>query len=218
MDFEYSPRVEELRRRVRDFMEDRVLPVVPDWEREVAAGNPHPQCMEDLKAIAKSEGLWNLFLPALRDDEPGTRLDQPRIRAARRDHGSRAVGGGGVQLQRARHRQHGAAAPVRDAGAARAAGSCRCSRGAIRSCFAMTEPDVASSDATNIRTRIRRDGGEYVVNGRKWFITGAAHPNCRLAIVMGVTDAGGRAASPAQHDARADGRAWRRRSFATCRS
>ena len=74
MDFEYSPRVEDLRRRVREFMDDRVLPEVPGWERDVAAGNPHPPCMEQLKALAKSEGLWNLFLPGLRDDEPGTRL------------------------------------------------------------------------------------------------------------------------------------------------
>ena len=74
MDFEYSPRVEQLRQRVREFIDDRVLPVVPQWRRDVAAGNPHPPCMEDLKALARSEGLWNLFLPALRDDEPGTRL------------------------------------------------------------------------------------------------------------------------------------------------
>ncbi len=81
MDFEYSPKVEELRARVREFMDRYVIPNNTRWRREVAAGLNPPPVVEELKPIAKSEGLWNLFLPGLKADEPGTRLDQPRIRA-----------------------------------------------------------------------------------------------------------------------------------------
>jgi len=189
MDFEYSPRVEDLRRRVREFMEDRVLPEVPGWERDVAAGNPHPPCMEDLKALAKSEGLWNLFLPGLRDDEPGTRLANleyaplaeimGRVMWASEVFNCSAPDTGNMEIL------HLFATPEQ-----REQWLLPLLQGEIRSCFAMTEPDVASSDATNIRTAIRREGNEYVINGRKWFISGAAHPHCRVAILMGVTDSG----------------------------
>ena len=187
MDFEYSPRVEQLRQRVREFMEDRILPTVPEWERDVAAGNPHPQCLEDLKAIAKSEGLWNLFLPALRDDEPGTRLTNleyaplaeimGRVMWASEVFNCSAPDTGNMEILHLFATQQQREQWLRPL-----------LGGQIRSCFSMTEPDVASSDATNIQTTIRRDGDAYVVNGRKWFISGAAHPNCRVSIVMGVTD------------------------------
>jgi len=190
MDFEYSPRVEQLRQRVREFMEDRILPVVPEWERDVAGGNPHPQCLEDLKAIAKSEGLWNLFLPALHDDEPGTRLANleyaplaeimGRVMWASEAFNCSAPDTGNMEIL------HLFATPEQREQWLRPL-----LEGRIRSCFSMTEPDVASSDATNIQTTIRRDGDHYVVNGRKWFISGAAHPHCRVSIVMGVTDPNG---------------------------
>jgi acyl-CoA dehydrogenase len=189
MDFEYTPRVEQLRRTVREFMDDRVLPEVPGWEREVAAGNPHPPCMEQLKALAKSEGLWNLFLPGLRDDEPGTRLANleyaplaeimGRVLWASEVFNCSAPDTGNMEIL------HLFATPPQREQWLRPL-----LEGEIRSCFAMTEPDVASSDATNIRTSIRREGDDYVINGRKWFISGAAHPHCRVAIVMGVTDSG----------------------------
>ncbi|MCM2313441.1 MAG: acyl-CoA dehydrogenase family protein [Steroidobacteraceae bacterium] len=189
MDFEYTPRVEQLRRTVREFMDDRVLPEVPGWQREVAAGNPHPPCMEQLKALAKSEGLWNLFLPGLRDDEPGTRLANleyaplaeimGRVLWASEVFNCSAPDTGNMEIL------HLFATPPQREQWLRPL-----LEGEIRSCFAMTEPDVASSDATNIRTSIRREGDDYVINGRKWFISGAAHPHCRVAIVMGVTDSG----------------------------
>jgi acyl-CoA dehydrogenase len=190
MEFDYSPRVEDLRRRVRDFIEDRILPVVPEWTREVAGGNTHPQCLEDLKALARAEGLWNLFLPALRDDEPGTRLSNleyaplaeimGRVTWASEVFNCSAPDTGNMEIL------HLFATPAQ-----REQWLVPLLEGRIRSCFAMTEPDVASSDATNIRTSIQRDGVDYVVNGRKWFISGAAHPHCRVAIVMGVSDAEG---------------------------
>ncbi len=187
MDFGYSAKVDQLRVAVSDFIEDRVLPAVPEWQRDVAAGNPHPPCMEQLKALARSEGLWNLFLPGLRDDEPGTRLTNleyaplaeimGRVLWASEVFNCSAPDTGNMEIL------HLFATPQQ-----RQEWLLPLLNGEIRSCFAMTEPDVASSDATNIRTSIRREGGDYVVNGRKWFISGAAHPHCRVAIVMGVTD------------------------------
>jgi len=156
----------------------------------VAGGNPHPQCLEDLKAIAKSEGLWNLFLPALHDDEPGTRLANleyaplaeimGRVMWASEAFNCSAPDTGNMEIL------HLFATPEQREQWLRPL-----LEGRIRSCFSMTEPDVASSDATNIQTTIRRDGDHYVVNGRKWFISGAAHPHCRVSIVMGVTDPNG---------------------------
>ena len=187
MDFAYSPRVETLRQRLRDFMDEYVLPRVPDYRRAVHQGRWPPPFLKDLQALARSEGLWNLFLPSLADDEPGTRLSNleyaplaeimGRIEWAPEVFNCNAPDTGNMELLHmfgtAEQKQRWLA-PLLD--------------GEIRSCFAMTEPDVASSDATNIQASIRPQGDHYVVNGRKWFITGAADPRCRISILLGVTD------------------------------
>lgn len=187
MDFAYPPKVEQLRRKLLDFMENYVLPNLPLWHRELDAGHAHPPCMEDLKELARSEGLWNLFLPTLADDAPGMRLTNleyaPLAEIMGRVHWSAEVFNcsapdtGNMELLHL----------FGDA-AQRERWLTPLLEGRIRSCFAMSEPDVASSDATNIQLSIRRDGDDYVINGRKWFISGAAHPLCRFAIVMGVTN------------------------------
>jgi acyl-CoA dehydrogenase len=189
MDFAYSPKVEALRGQLRAFLDQRVVPEIGAWQREVEEGVYPPSMIEPLKAEARAQGLWNLFLPGLRTDEPGTRLTNleyaplaeimGRVVWASEVFNCSAPDTGNMELlhlfaspaQRKRWLR-----PLLD--------------GEIRSCFAMTEPDVASSDATNIRTSIRREGEHYVINGRKWFITGAADPRCRICILMGVTDPG----------------------------
>jgi len=187
MDFGYSPKVEELRIRVRNFMDEYILPRVRQYKEEVHAGIFPVSFMEDLKALAKSEGLWNLFLPHLKDDEPGTGLTNleyaplaeimGRIGWASEVFNCNAPDTGNMELL------HMFATPAQ-----REEWLIPLLNGEIRSAFAMTEPDVASSDATNITTLIKRDGDDYVINGRKWFITNAAHPNCRIFILMGKTD------------------------------
>ena len=187
MDFAYSPRVEELRCRVREFMEDHVLAAVPLHESELAAGHAHPPCLEDLKALARAEGLWNLFLPGLRDDEPGTRLTNLEYAPLAEIMG-RIAGPPRCSTAARRTPATWRLLHLFATAAQREQWLLPLLEGAIRSCFAMTEPDVASSDATNIQTRIRREGDAWIVNGRKWFISDAAHPHCRVAIVMGMTD------------------------------
>ena len=187
MDFAYSPRVEDLRARVGAFMEAHVVPRIGAWQREVEAGVWPPSMIGPLMAEAKAQGLWNLFLPGLRDDEPGTRLTNleyaplaeimGRVFWASELFNCSAPDTGNMELL------HLFASPEQ-----RRQWLVPLLNGKMRSCFAMTEPDVASSDATNIRTEIRRDGANYVINGRKWFITGAADPRCGLCIVMGVTN------------------------------
>ena len=187
MDFAYTPKVEELRRRVRDFLDDHIVPRIGQWRDEVHAGHYPVSFLEDLKTLAKSEGLWNLFLPALADDEPGTRLTNleyaplaeimGRVSWASEVFNCNAPDTGNMELL------HMFATPQQ-----RERWLVPLLNGEIRSAFAMTEPDVASSDATNITTSIRRDGDDYVIDGRKWFITNAARPNCRILIVMGKTD------------------------------
>jgi len=186
MDFAYSPRVEEMRRRLGDFMDNYVLPRVPDYEHAVRAGTWPPVFFDDLKTMARSEGLWNLFLPSLADDEPGTRLSNleyaplaetmGRIEWAPAVFNCNAPDTGNMELLHmfgtAKQKQRWLTPLL---------------NGEIRSCFAMSEPDVASSDATNMQTSIQRSSDDYVINGRKWFITGAADPRCRIAILMGVT-------------------------------
>lgn len=187
MDFGFSPRIQALQAQVQRFMDDLVLPSNRDWQRYADAGYYPSDVVEPLKLQARAAGLWNLFLPDLREDEPGLRLSNleyaplaeimGRVPWASEVFNCSAPDTGNIELlhlaatpEQARQWM----APLLD--------------GTIRSCFAMSEPDVASSDATNISTRIRRDGDDYVVNGRKWFITGALHPACRLAIVMGVSN------------------------------
>jgi acyl-CoA dehydrogenase len=188
MDFSYSPKVEALRQKLNAFMEEHVYPAEPVYEEQMrAAGDPHyfPPVIDQLKKEARSLGLWNLFLPdtghgaglKVQEYAPLAEitgrspfLAPEAINCAAPDTGNMeilAMFGTPEQKQRW-------LAPLLE--------------GEIRSCFSMTEPDVASSDATNIRTRIERDGDHYVIDGRKWFSSGAASPRCKVAIVMGVTN------------------------------
>ncbi|MFO1467963.1 MAG: acyl-CoA dehydrogenase family protein [Steroidobacteraceae bacterium] len=187
MDFAYSPKVQALRTEVRSFMDDLILPRLRDWHEEVQAGQYPVSFMEELKRLARERGLWNLFLPALKADEPGTRLTNleyaplaeimGRVPWASEVFNCNAPDTGNMELLHLfatdRQRQDWLV-PLLE--------------GRIRSAFGMTEPDVSSSDATNIQTSIRREKDDYVINGRKWYITNASHPNCRLLIVMGKTD------------------------------
>ena len=197
MDFEYSPQVLARRGRLEDFIERYVLPYNGAWHRSVAQGVFPPPFMDDLKALAKAEGLWNLFLPGLQDDEPGERLSNleyaplaevmGRLPWASEVFNCSAPDTGNMELL------HLFATPEQNRQWLRPL-----LEGEIRSAFAMSEPDVASSDPTTLQTRMRHEGDQLVLNGRKWFITGAAHPNCKLLIVMcrsGAEDA----AKHAQH-------------------
>ncbi len=184
MDFAFSPRVEALRRQLQDFMDAHVVPRHAQWLAEARGGGLPVSFMADLKALARSEGLWNLFLPGLRDDEPGTRLSNleyaplaeimGRIPWASEVFNCSAPDTGNMELL------HLFASPAQ-----RQRWLLPLLAGEIRSAFAMSEPDVASADASNVQTLIRRDGEHYVLNGRKWFISNACHPQCRLLIVMG---------------------------------
>jgi acyl-CoA dehydrogenase len=187
MDFSLSATSKRLATRLNEFMDDYIVPRIGLWNDEVRAGNYPVSFMEDLKNIARSEGLWNLFLPHLRDDEPGTRLTNleyaplaeimGRVPWASEVFNCSAPDTGNMEVLH-----------LFATDAQRKEWLEPLLNGEIRSAFAMTEPDVASSDATNIQTSIRRDGNDYVINGRKWFITNANHPICKLFIVMGKTD------------------------------
>ncbi len=188
MDFSYSARVEEYRSRLSEFMERHIYPAESTYDEQMkASGDPHhhPPILEELKTEARRRGLWNLFLP---DPDDGAGLSvleyaplaeitgrSPHIapealNCAAPDTGNmELLHMFGTDEQKGRWLEPLLA-------------------GEIRSCFGMTEPDVASSDARNIRTRIERDGDSFVVTGRKWFSTGAASPRCRVAIVMGKTN------------------------------
>jgi len=187
MDFALSARAEDLRERLRDFADTVIDPATPTYYAQVAeSGDPHfhPPVMEELKAKARALGFWNLFLP---DDEHGaglTNLDyaplcelmgrSPLLAEATN---CSAPDTGNMELL------HQFATPLQ-----REQFLQPLLEGEIRSCFAMTEPWVASSDATNISSRIERDGDHYVVNAHKWWTSGAASPRCSFAILMGVSD------------------------------
>jgi acyl-CoA dehydrogenase len=187
MDFSHSPANLALQGRVRDIMDRLVLPSNRDWHRWADAGEYPLDVIEPLKACAKAEGLWNLFLPGLKPDEPGTRLSNTeyaplaeimgRVPWASEVFNCSAPDTGNIELL------HLYATPAQRERWLRPL-----LEGTMRSCYAMSEPDVASSDPTNLETSIVRDGDELVINGRKWFITGALHPLCELVVLMGVSD------------------------------
>jgi acyl-CoA dehydrogenase len=187
LNFDHSEKVLELRARLEAFMDEFVYPNERVFEEQLAAAESRwtvPPIMDELKAEAKEAGLWNLFLPEFEYGAGLTNLEYAplcevmgRSPIAPEVFNCNAPDTGNMEVlvrygtseQKERWLE-----PLL--------------RGEIRSCFAMTEPDVASSDATNIRARIERDGDEYVVNGRKWWSTGAGDPRCEIAIVMGKTD------------------------------
>jgi acyl-CoA dehydrogenase len=187
MDFTYSRKVLDLQEKLRGFMDNLVLLHNERWLNEVEAGSYPLELIDELKAQAKASGLWNLFLPGLRDDEPGTRLTNleyaplaeimGRIPWSAEVFNCSAPDTGNMEIL------HMFATPQQ-----REQWLKPLLEGDIRSVISITEPDVASSDPTNLRTSIRRDGDDYVINGRKWFNTGAMHPRARMLIVLGVTD------------------------------
>ncbi|MDP6269734.1 MAG: acyl-CoA dehydrogenase family protein, partial [Alphaproteobacteria bacterium] len=186
MDFEYSERVVELQAQLTAFMDEHVYPAEPVYDAQVGEGErwAQPAVMEELKATAREAGLWNMFLP---ESEVGAGLSNleyaplceimGRSMIAPEVFNCSAPDTGNMEvLERYGSDEHKERwlKPLL--------------AGEIRSGFAMTEPQVASSDATNIEATILRDGDDYVINGRKWWTSGAPHPHCRILIFMGKTD------------------------------
>jgi acyl-CoA dehydrogenase len=189
MDFGFDHKTAELQQRLLEFMDECVYPAEARFQAEVASADDPwgtPAVLEELKAEARGRGLWNLFLPRTHEFGAGlTNLQYAplaeitghnpwiapeAINCSAPDTGNmELLSLFGTEEQRERWLEL-----LLD--------------GTIRSAFSMTEPDVASSDATNIATRIERQGDEYVINGRKWWTSGAMSPRCELLIVMGVTD------------------------------
>ena len=184
MEFALSPQAEKLSARMWDFMRAEVFPAEPVYARYLREHGPHehPPVMEKLKASARERGLWNLFLPS----ESGlSNLDYAAVAEisgwspviAPEAINCQAPDTGNMELLHlfgTAEQKERWLRPLLD--------------GEIRSGFSMTEPDVASSDATNITTQIRRDGDEYVINGRKWWTSGALDDRCAVFILMGKTD------------------------------
>jgi acyl-CoA dehydrogenase len=190
MDFDFSPKVQDLQSRVKAFLNEHILPAEPVFEAQMkgfrSAGNPwqEPPVMEELKHKAKAAGLWNLFLP---DSTLGAGLSNLEYAPLAEIMGRSIIGSEpfncsapdtgnmetivryGTPAQQDRWLK-----PLLE--------------GTIRSGFAMTEPAVASSDATNIEARIERDGDHYLINGRKWWTSGANDPRCKVLIFMGKTN------------------------------
>lgn len=185
MEFEYSDKVKDLLRRLQAFMDEHIYPNEQRFFDEAERNRWLPtRIIEELKPKARAAGLWNLFLP---DSEYGAGLTNleyaplceimgrsamaPEVfNCSAPDTGNMEVL---VRYGTPEHKERWLKPLL---------------AGEIRSCFAMTEPAVASSDATNIQASIVRDGGEYVINGRKWWISGAGDPRCKIAIFMGKTD------------------------------
>jgi acyl-CoA dehydrogenase len=188
MEFEFSPAARELRERLVAFMQERVIPAEATYRQQMAASGDdhfHPPIIEDLKVEARGRGLWNLFLPHATEWTQGlSNLDYAPLaeimgrsplaseatNCAAPDTGNMEI----LTMFGTPEQQDRWLVPLLE--------------GEIRSCFAMTEPAVASSDATNIECSIRREGDEYVINGRKWWTSGAASSRCKVAILMGKTD------------------------------
>ena len=188
MDFAFSTKVEDLRKQLLDFMDSHIYPAERIWNEQVAAlPDPHhsPPVMEELKKEARARGLWNLFMPdpaygaglTVSEYAPlaeitgrAAHIAPEALNCAAPDTGNmEIIAEFGTDEQKKQWLQ-----PLLD--------------GEMRSAFAMTEPAVASSDAGNIAARIERDGDHYVINGRKWWTSGAADPRCRILVFMGVTN------------------------------
>ena len=197
MDFDYSPRQKEIVRRVSDFMDEHIYPAVPIYEEQANSGERWKviPVVEELKAKAKAAGLWNMFMPPWAGHPPvddtfkfeGVQLTNleyapicelfGRIGFASEVFNCSAPDTGNMEvLERfgTLEQKERWLRPLMN--------------GEIRSAFLMTEPRVASSDATNIETEMRRDGDEYVINGLKWWSSGVGDPRCKVAIVMGKTN------------------------------
>lgn len=189
MDFSYSQKTQDLQQRLTAFMKEHVYPNEKVYEQQLNSQPDRwsqvPPIMEELKQKAKNEGLWNLFLP---DSEYGAGLNNQEYAPLCEIMGRSLIGpevfncgapdtGNMEVLVRygTEEQKKEWLEPLLN--------------GEIRSCFSMTEPDVASSDATNISATITRDGDEWIVNGRKWWSSGAGDPRCKIAIVMGKNDA-----------------------------
>jgi acyl-CoA dehydrogenase len=188
MDFEYSPKVAALREQVRGFIDSHILPREHEFEQQLAASPwETPAVVEELKAEARKQGLWNLFLPpvygeyspGLTNAEYAPLAEQMgRVTWASEVFNCSAPDTGNMEVLA----KYGNEAQRKQWLEPLLAGE-------IRSAFAMTEPAVASSDATNIATSMLREGDEYVINGRKFYASGACRKQCRILIVMGKTDA-----------------------------
>ena len=197
MDFDYSPRQKEIVRRVSDFMDEHIYPAVPIYEEQANSGERWKviPVVEELKAKAKAAGLWNMFMPPWAGHPPvddtfkfeGVQLTNleyapicelfGRIGFASEVFNCSAPDTGNMEvLERfgTLEQKERWLSPLMN--------------GEIRSAFLMTEPRVASSDATNFETEMRRDGDEYVINGLKWWSSGVGDPRCKVAIVMGKTN------------------------------
>ncbi len=187
VEFEFSARSLELQKQLRDFIESRVVPAEPVYQQQVEeSGDPHfhPPVMEELKAHARGRGLWNLFLPNEKWGAGLSNLDYAPLcelmgrnlltaeatNCAAPDTGNMEI----LAEFGTPEQQEQWLLPLLN--------------GDIRSCFAMTEPWVASSDATNLESRIERDGDHYVVNAHKWWTSGAASKRCKVAILLGVSN------------------------------
>jgi acyl-CoA dehydrogenase len=187
MDFAFTPRVEELRQKLLDFMDSHVYPAEAVYRQQVEeSGDPHfhPPVMEDLKKEARARGLWNLFL---RNEKWGAGLKNLEYAPLAEITGRSQIAPEALNCNAP---DTGNMEILAEFGTAEQKEEWLVPllEGEIRSGFSMTEPEVASSDATNIRLSIRRDGDDYVLNGRKWWTTGAMSARCRVLIVMGVTD------------------------------
>ena len=187
--FQVSPRAKEIYGRLRDFMAAHVYPNEAEFHRQIETGERWQPValMEELKTRARAEGLWNLFLPESEEGAglsnleyaPMAELMGRSVHFAPEVFNCSAPDTGNMEVLVRYGSEEQKERWLRPLLA-----------GEMRSCFAMTEPEVASSDATNIQASIRREGDEYVVNGRKWWTSGAGDPRCKVAIFMGKTDTG----------------------------
>jgi acyl-CoA dehydrogenase len=187
MDFDLSERAEHWRGRLQAFFDREVLPRHRAWLDHVAMRREAAPFMGALQDKARAAGLWNLGLPELAADEPGTRLSNLEYAPLAEIMG-RLVWASEVFNCQAPDVPNMIALQNCATSEQKARWLRPLLNAETRSAFGMTEPDVASSDATNIATRMVRDGDDYVINGRKWFITGAAHPRCSFLIVLGLTN------------------------------